>query len=60
PPIESRNAPTFRLQLWDVKTGELLNTLSEGTLFNGLTFSQDGTLLNTISPENVWQIWGAP
>jgi hypothetical protein len=59
PPVEGNFSDTPSLQLWDAATGILLgDQLSMNQLAQSLAFSEDGTLLHTISLDNLWQIWG--
>jgi hypothetical protein len=60
PPVEGNFSDTPSLQLWDAAAGNLLGNLPMNQLSQGLGFSDDGTLLHTISLDNLWQIWGVP
>jgi WD40 repeat protein len=49
------------VKLWDVATGQEVLTLEgEGSIFGGVTFSADGTLLGAVNSSGRLHLWRAP
>jgi WD40 repeat protein/serine/threonine protein kinase len=49
------------IKLWDVATGQEVLTLEgEGSIFSGVTFSADGTLLGAVNSRGQLHLWRAP
>jgi WD40 repeat protein len=46
-----------QITLWDVKSGEILNTLQQDALAQSVAFSSDGRTLASVGESNNIKVW---